>query len=180
MHEHIPWQVYDQNGQQVAGVGAFREDFNNDATLVMGGAHVWMWREDITGKKEVLLQKRSLDRISWPGSFDISAAGHIDLGETPIDAAVREAKEEMGIDIVPANLYYIFSLRTPLDAAELDTVYLYKVGQSQEFVFNDDEVDSLMWVELDEFRKMAERPQVHNLVPQGEAYFRLLLDALSS
>lgn len=180
MHEHIPWQVFDQNGQPVDGIGAFREDFNNNPSLVMGGAHVWMWREDMTGKKEILLQKRSEGRISWPGYLDISAAGHIDLGESPLQAAVREAKEEVGVEINPARLYYIFSLRTPLDVSEFDTVYLYELDQNEEFVFNDDEVDSLQWVSVDEFRKMVEKPEAYNLVPQGDAYFTLVLDALDA
>jgi isopentenyldiphosphate isomerase len=180
MHEHIAWQAYDQNGQAIQGVGAFREDFNLDTSLVMGAAHVWIWRIDITGKKEILLQKRAQDKKTWPGYLDISAAGHIDLGENPIESAIREAKEEIGLDVTSKDLYYIFSLRTPLDIAEFDTVYLYQLRQDYEFTFNDGEVDELVWVDVDEFRKMVQRPEAHNLVPQGDAYFMLLLNALDA
>lgn len=178
MHEHIPWQVYDQNGQAATGIGALREDFNRNPSLVMGSSHIWMWRVDVDGKKEILLQRRASSKPTWPGYLDISAAGHIDLGETPIQAAVREAKEEVGYEIVPANLYYLFSMRAPLDNSEIVNVYLYELGQNEEFVFNDGEVDSLVWVEFDEFRRMTEKPESYNLVPQGSAYFLPLLTAL--
>lgn len=180
MHEHIPWQVYDQNGQPAAGVGALRADFNRDPSLVMGSSHVWVWRVGVSGKKEILLQRRAASKPTWPGYLDISTAGHIDVGETPVEAAVREAKEEVGYDIIPSNLYYLFSMRAPLDSSEIVNVYLYELTQNENFNFHDGEVESLVWVDFDEFRKMTQAPDVHNIVPQGDAYFTPLINALDT
>ena len=46
---------------------------------------------------EVLLQRRQGTKL-WPGYLALPA-GHIDEGENAYDAAIREAKEELGIDI---------------------------------------------------------------------------------
>ena len=46
---------------------------------------------------ELLLQQRSLNKDVQPGKWDTSVAGHIDIGETPVEAALREALEEVGV-----------------------------------------------------------------------------------
>lgn len=46
---------------------------------------------------KVLLQRRQGTNL-WPG-FLALPAGHIDKGENTYEAAIREAKEELGIDI---------------------------------------------------------------------------------
>lgn len=45
----------------------------------------------------ILLQKRSLIKDRFPGWWDISVGGHVNPGETYLEAAVREIHEEMGI-----------------------------------------------------------------------------------
>jgi isopentenyl-diphosphate Delta-isomerase len=54
--------------------------------------HIWI----INGKKQLLLQKRSINKESYPGLWDISAAGHITAGDSIRNAAIRELKEELG------------------------------------------------------------------------------------
>ena len=55
-------------------------------------AHVWI----INSKNELLLQKRSASKKTHPNYWDISGAGHIRAGESVIDGAIRELKEELG------------------------------------------------------------------------------------
>ena len=53
-------------------------------------------------KGELYLQKRSATKDVQPNRWDSSVAGHIDLHETPENAALREASEELNIsDIKP-------------------------------------------------------------------------------
>ena len=53
-------------------------------------------------KGKILLQRRQGTKL-WPG-FLALPAGHIDEGENAIDAAIREAKEELSITIREENI----------------------------------------------------------------------------
>ena len=50
----------------------------------------------------VLLCHRHPDRRWYPNVWDVPG-GHIDHGESPIDALVRELREELGIEIDPTH-----------------------------------------------------------------------------
>lgn len=55
------------------------------------------WYRRKNGVLEVLLQKRSDEKDSFPGCYDISSAGHIPAGQGFVDSALRELKEELGV-----------------------------------------------------------------------------------
>ncbi|MFF2889828.1 NUDIX domain-containing protein [Paenibacillus sp. NPDC057967] len=57
--------------------------------------HCWLTRR-VEGRPVVVFQQRQLCKDTNPGSFDITAAGHLTAGETIRDAA-RELEEELGI-----------------------------------------------------------------------------------
>ena len=46
---------------------------------------------------ELLLQRRALHKESWPGMWDISAAGHVEAGGSALTTAQRELWEELGL-----------------------------------------------------------------------------------
>ena len=58
--------------------------------------HCWILRR---GRTEVVLQRRSLAKDTYPGCWDAAAAGHWRFGETPAQAA-REIVEELGLEVV--------------------------------------------------------------------------------
>ena len=97
-------------------------------------AQIWVFRE-WEGRPQVLLQKRSRDKDSWPGCLDTSAAGHIDAGEEPLPSALRELEEELGIrarpeELLPLGLYRHRSEEVfygkPFIDDEVSFVYLYR------------------------------------------------------
>lgn len=55
---------------------------------------------------EILLQRRQGTKL-WPG-FLALPAGHIDEGENAYDALVREAREELGIEVCVENIVDTF------------------------------------------------------------------------
>lgn len=56
----------------------------------------------IVKNKEFLLFKRSMDG-THPGLFGL-CGGTVERGETPVEALIREVKEEIGMDIFNSNL----------------------------------------------------------------------------
>jgi 8-oxo-dGTP diphosphatase len=66
---------------------------------VVPAAYVFMRRAE-----EVLLQLR--DKTGYmDGYWAAAAAGHVELGESVFEAAVREALEEVGVTIDPTDLH---------------------------------------------------------------------------
>ena len=68
-------------------------------------AHIWIVRKQ-NGKAQLLLQKRSAEKDSFPGRFDTSSAGHIQAGDEPEESAIRELHEELGIWAVKEDLTF--------------------------------------------------------------------------
>jgi 16S rRNA (adenine1518-N6/adenine1519-N6)-dimethyltransferase len=50
------------------------------------------------GRGEIFLQKRSMKKDCFPGAWDSSASGHLDVGESYDACAVRELREELGLE----------------------------------------------------------------------------------
>ncbi|HEU4715540.1 MAG TPA: NUDIX domain-containing protein [Candidatus Saccharimonadales bacterium] len=71
------------------------------------GAHAFI----ITPKGRILVQKRGLTTIQRPGMIDIGVGGFVDSGELPEQAAVREIKEETGLDVTPGELIFLGTTR---------------------------------------------------------------------
>ena len=65
----------------------------------------------------VVLQRRRAGARGFPSLLDISATGHLQTGETPLEG-VRELREELGIDADPAALVALGHRRLVDDAGE--------------------------------------------------------------
>ena len=50
----------------------------------------------------VSFQRRSLDKDTWPGALDVAVTGHLRAGEAILDG-LREAREEIGLDLAPGR-----------------------------------------------------------------------------
>ena len=55
---------------------------------------------------EVLLQRRSMTKKKNPGIW-AKTGGHVDSGESVIDAIKREVKEEIGLEMDDNNIYFV-------------------------------------------------------------------------
>lgn len=125
-------------------------------------AHIWIVRNTDNGC-EVLLQQCSYNKDSFPGRYDTSSAGHIRAGDEPLDSALRELGEELGIKAEPAALTYIgkFPIQyereffgKPFRDCEVAFVYLYtEPVDINALTLQADEVESVKWFAIDEVYK---------------------------
>ena len=67
---------------------------------------VHIWLIDKSGK--ILFQLRAHDKENNPGLYDTSCAGHISAGDSSIESAIREIREELGLEKKPEDLTFIF------------------------------------------------------------------------
>lgn len=68
--------------------------------------HCWIVTQDEEGNQYLTFQLRSPQKESVPNSLDISAAGHLKKGETPIQG-LRELREELGINVIEQRLVFL-------------------------------------------------------------------------
>lgn len=91
----------------------------------------------------VLLSRRA--REPWAGDWEVPG-GFVELGEHPEDTAVREAREELAIDIELTGLLGIYTVRHPLSDWLQVTVYTAATGDTEP-VADPDEVSEWRWFE---------------------------------
>ena len=63
----------------------------------------------INKEGKILLQKRSANKKMWPNLWDLTAGGHVLTGELGYQAIIREAKEELNLDVKKEELTYVGS-----------------------------------------------------------------------
>ena len=73
--------------------------------------HVWFYTSD----GRVLLQRRAEDKATDPGLWDVSVAGHVGAGESLLEGAVREIREEIGLEVSADQLIPITTVKDSRD-----------------------------------------------------------------
>lgn len=94
--------IVDINGNPTGEVRD-REEIHREG-LLHRTSHVWIARKNDKSGMDLLLQKRSDDKDSHPGCYDISSAGHIPAGCGYLESALRELKEELGVSATGTEL----------------------------------------------------------------------------
>lgn len=163
MHYDEMWQVYAPNGEPIVGEGwdsALDNPEKTGSDKIVGVAVVFLYRYDAEGELEFLWQRRAPGVDRYPGYYDISAGGHINMGETVVEGAIRECREEIGIMITADDLQFAFT--KPFNRNRFAWIFMVDwTGRQEEFYFNDNEVSEVKWVayrDIDEFRKKNAKP----------------------
>lgn len=140
-------------------------------------AHVWLIRKR-ENRIEILLQKRSDSKESYPGCFDISSAGHIPSGVDFAPSALRELKEELGVDAGETDLICCGDCTEVCDSTffgqpfhdrEYSRVFaLWCDRDESSFRLQAEEVSAVLWMELDEAISAVQKNAIPNCIPLDE------------
>ena len=110
----------------------------------------------IMNNDKLLIQKRKGTKL-WPGYYALPA-GHIDVGENQYEALIREAKEELNIEINPkdiANSYVVLRRNYfEIDGKKLEPYidYYFEISKYQGIpsIVEQDKCDELIWADIND------------------------------
>jgi isopentenyl-diphosphate Delta-isomerase len=69
--------------------------------------HIWFY----TPKGEIIFQHRAKDKDTFPDLLDATVGGHVEVGDSYEKTAIKEAKEETGLDISPGDLINLIKIK---------------------------------------------------------------------
>jgi len=121
--------------------------------LLHRAAHVLVFNQ----RGQVFLQKRSMNKDRQPGLWDSSASGHLDRGEDYDACAVRELREEIGLQLKepPQRLFKMAA------SAQTDQehVWIYSCVAEGPFTLQLEEIECGGWFSPESVTKwMEDRP----------------------
>ena len=120
-------------------------------------AHVWVVRPAHAGY-DILLQKRSRNKDSFPGFFDTSSAGHIPAGIDFVPSAIRELEEELGVIAAPEELHFCGQRKIHFEEEFYGEMFrddqvsnIYLLWRDQEsFALQKEELSEVRWFDFEE------------------------------
>ena len=142
-------------------------------------SHVWLVRNK-NEKKEILLQKRCMEKDSFPGHWDISSAGHIPAGFEFKESAVRELKEELGIDLSEDDLILCGQRHFQYESNfhgkafkdnQISNVYMaWYDCEPESLQLQKEEVEAVQWMELEDCIKAVKEHTIKHCIYLEELY----------
>ena len=149
-------------------------------------SHIWIARPNEKSGYDILLQKRSAHKDSHPGYYDISSAGHIAAGDQPLESAMRELEEELGIQAAPEQLqefgvqYKAYEgefYGKPFRDHQRSILYLYKEPiDTDQLRLQESEIESVIWMDYQEALQAVSENKIRHCIYEEE--FRKLGHAL--
>ena len=105
-------------------------------------------------------------------------------GESVIDGAIRELKEELGVEAEEKNLQYITTIKSTKNPKNMEFQYVYLLNcnkEIEEYIFEDDEVDvdsiyNIQNIVIDNFK---EEEKGYFLPFKKETYSRIVNDPIN-
>ena len=132
-------------------------------------AHTWIMNSE--GK--FLMQKRSPNKKTFPNMWSQNGGG-VDTNETPLQGALRECKEELGITIPEENIELILSFKRKYDFVD---VWLAKMDiEINNLVLQKEEVSEVQWFSVDDLKLMLKN---NKLAYSIEIYFDMFINLLN-
>ena len=136
--------------------------------------HVWI----VNDNNEILLQYRCANKKFFPDVWDVSFAGHVGVGEDSITSAIREGKEELGIDVDTSKMQFLFTNKETLiygNAISNEFVDIYLLRDNirlENLIYQTTEVGGAKYMKILQFFDVINNLE-EKIFPHREEYKKL-------
>lgn len=146
------WDLYTENFVKTSYTHVRGEELPDDLYHLV--CHVWIRNS----KNQWLISQRASWRSSYPLMWEC-VGGSILSGESGVDGAIREVKEEVGIDLTDDMLKPVFmQVRKEVNGLKFnDILQVWVVDYDGHVDLNNattDEVEQVRWLYFDEVQKL--------------------------
>ncbi|MBR1707943.1 MAG: NUDIX domain-containing protein [Clostridia bacterium] len=158
------WDLYDAQGNKVDRKLVRGEEI--PAGLYHIGVHIWPMNKS----GAFLIQKRA-ENVQWKPGIWAATGGSALSGEDALTAAIRELREELGVEAKPEEMNLVFKMRRTISFC---SVYCIRIDRAEEeFDLQEEEVSEVRWCTIPRIMHMLRTGQLYNY---GDAYYHSLFD----
>ena len=159
------WDLYNYRGKKKNKIAIRGSKLNDDDFHLVVNA--WI----LNNKGEFLITQRAANK-SHPLMWECTGGSAL-KGETSLEAAVREIKEELGIDIDKKNAMLVgMSRRFYSSCPDILHVWLFKLNRKiNDFKIQKEEVNDVMWASKDKILQLFNDGQF-----EANSFFNKVVD----
>ena len=140
---------------------------------------IWIMNE----KGEILVQKRSANKKQAPNKWGVTA-GHVDAGQEPIEVAIREVLEEIGLELSKEDIEFLFVVKKYKKFSDtqynnnFQCIYFTKTNREiSEYIIQEEELSEVKYISIEELEKIIENKDEKYTFSKSE-YFEKLIEIL--
>lgn len=143
------WDIYDKY-RKITGQTHIKGTRTGEGEYHLA-VRVWI----VNNNHELLIQRRQLDNITWAGMWEASASGSAVFGDNSHETAIKETKEEIGLNIEEEVLEPLFTVKFKIG---FDDNYLIRREVNiDELILQREEVADVKWASMDQVREMVKQ-----------------------
>jgi len=154
------FDILDENGNKTGKI-KLRSEVHRDGDWHKA-IHIWILNKN----GDILLQRRCPTKDSNPNMLDVSSGGHILAGDTSLEGALREVKEELNLDVKAEELQFIKTIKRSVQYTEtfinneFDDMYILITDKKiSDMKFQEDEISEIFFVPYKKFKEMVKNKQ---------------------
>lgn len=162
------WDILDESGKMTGGKIVRGEHLKEGEYHL--AVHIWI----LNNNNEFLIQRRSNNIKHMPGIWATTGGSAIS-GEDSITSALREVKEELGIDLDNSKMKMLMRVKRKEHFAD---VWITKHNVSlDDLDIQVEEVSDVKWITKEELVDMVERGVFHDY---GKEYFNYIFNEIGN